>query len=248
MENNKKCKNPAIVIMKREIASYFSSPIAYIVTGLFLIFIGILFFTGFWFYPGFFFVKRAELRGFFDFLPAMFSLFIPALTMRFFSEEKRSGSIETLMTLPVTSFDVVMGKFLAAFVAGIGMLVPTIAYAVTCAIFGRPDFGPIVCGYLGALFLIASFSAVGIFASSVTNNQIISFFIACSILAFLSLMHWIYPLIPAVVVKFLSFFSAKSHFDSIARGIIDSRDIIYFVSLTAVFFVLTIPNASKARR
>lgn len=241
-DNKNISQKAAVVIMKREISSYFSSPIAYIVTGLFLVF------SGFMFFSTFFLANRAELRNFFGLLPITLSFFVPALTMRLFSEEKRSGSIETLMTLPVTSFDVVMGKFLASFITGASMLVPTLFYVVTCAIFGRPDFGPILCGYLGALFLIAAFSAIGIFASSVTKNQIISFFIACAISIALSLMDSFFPFIPAVAVKILAFFSARSHFDSVARGIIDSRDIVYFVSVTAVFFVLTIPQAAKGKR
>lgn len=232
-------KLPAFVIMKREIRAYFTSPMAYIVTGLFLLASGFLFFNTF------FLINRAELRNFFGILPVTLSFFIPALTMRMIAEEKRSGSLETLMTLPVTTFDIVLGKYLASAICGISTLVPTLFYVITCAIFGKPDFGPIIGGYLGAIFLIAAFSAVGLFATSVTKNQIIAFFIAFAICIALSLLSSFLIFMPAAVVSVISFFSAYAHFESISRGIIDSRDLIYFVSVTAFFFVLTVNALEK---
>src|SRR5574344_172080 len=239
--NSQKKQNAAVVIMRREIVSYFTSPIAYIVTGLFLIFSGFLFFSTF------FLANRAELRNFFSMLPITLSFFVPALTMRLFSEEKRSGSIETLMTLPVTPFDVVCGKFCAAFISSAAMLVPSVFYVITCRIFGAPDAGPIIGGYLGALFLIASFSAIGLFASSVTKNQIIAFFIAFAICILLAVLGNFLVFLPAPIVSFLSFFSASDHFDSISRGIIDTRDLLYFISLKALFFALSVQTLNSDR-
>ncbi|MBR1403874.1 MAG: ABC transporter permease [Treponema sp.] len=235
----KKNASPAVIIFRREIKSYFTSPIAYIVTGLFLLASGFLFFNTF------FLINRAELRQFFGLLPIILSFFIPALTMRLLAEEKRSGSYETLLTLPVTEVQIVTGKFLASFVAGAVMLVPTLCYAITCYIFGKPDAGPMIGGYLGALFLIASFSAIGLFASSVTKNQIIAFFIAFAICIVFTLISSFLIFMPAAIVSFFDFFSAYSHFESISRGIIDSRDVVYFVSLTALFFVLTVESLKK---
>lgn len=232
----------ATVIMKRELAAYFSGPIAYIVTGLFLLLSGILFFSAF------FLQDRAELRRFFGNLPILLSFFIPALTMRLFSEEKRSGTIETLMTLPVTELDVVWGKFAAAWISAVAMLVPTLSYVVTVALFGSPDPGPIVGGYLGALFLCAAFSAIGLFASSVTKNQIIAFFIAFGISIVLSTMDVFLIFLPGSIVDFLAYFSASAHFGSIARGIIDTRDLLYFVSVTLLFLVLTVEVEQRERR
>ncbi|QTQ15620.1 ABC transporter permease subunit [Treponema parvum] len=238
-----KLKNSAaIIIMKRELSSYFTSPIAYIVTGLFLVFSGFIFFSTF------FIARRAELRDFFAILPVMFSFFIPALTMRLFSEEKRSGSLETLLTLPVTDFDVVMGKFLAAFLASAAMLAPSIFYVITACIFGSPDMGPIIGGYLGALFLCAAFSSIGIFASSLTKNQIIAFFAAFAICILFSMITVFLVILPAPAVNFLSFFSANTHFNSIARGIIDTRDLLYFISLTALFVGMTVKASKNSRR
>ncbi len=230
------------VIMKRELAAYFSSPIAYIVGCFFLLF------SGFVLFSTFFAIRRAELRNFFQMLPIIFSLFIPALSMRMFSEERRSGSFETLLTLPVSTVDVVLGKYLATFTAALLMLVPTLFYVLTCRIFGSPDMGPIAGGYIGSVLLCAAFTAIGLYASSTTRNQIIAFFIAFAICIVLSLISSFEVLLPGVLVNFVTFISASSHFDSISRGIVDTRDIIYFVSLAAVFFVLTVRSIENSRR
>lgn len=237
-----KVKNPAVVIFKREFAAYFASPIAYIVTGLFLILAGTMFFTAFYLQ------NRASMRNLFQLLPLILSFFIPALTMRVYAEEKRVGSIETLYTLPVTEFDVAAGKFLATFVASAIMIAPTLLYLFGMLPFGAPDAGPVAGGYIGALFLCAAFSAIGIFASSITKNQIISFFTAFIICISLTMVSDFLIFLPAPIVGFLQFLSANEHFTSISRGIIDSRDIIYFVSLTALFFSLTVVTQEKEAR
>jgi ABC-2 type transport system permease protein len=237
-----KKQSPAVVIMKRELGVYFTSPIAYIVTGLFLIIAGILFFAVF------FLQNRAELRNYFSLLPILLSFFIPALTMRIYAEEKRSGSIETLMTLPVTETDVVTGKFLAAFLSSAMMIAPTVLYIIPVVIFGNPDGGPIIGGFLGALFLCAAFSAIGIFASSITKNQIIAFFTAFIICIALTMIDQFLVFLPAGIVTVLSYISANAHFTSISRGIIDTRDLLYFISITAFFFYLTVITQQDERR
>ena len=233
-DKNIKQKNPTFIIMKRELKSYFSGPIGYIVTGLFLIISGFIFFSTF------FLQNRAELRSFFSLLPILLSFFVPALTMRVFAEEKRVGSIETLMTLPVTETNVVAGKFLAAFIETLVMIAPTLFYVVAAEIFGEPDYGPIVGGYLGAIFLCASFTAIGIFTSAITKNQIIAFLAGIAICVALTMIDFLLIFLPSGLSSFLSFISAKAHFTSIARGIIDSGDFIYFISLTALFFAATV--------
>ena len=236
-----KAKNPAITIMKRELKTYFTGPIAYIVTGLFLIITGILFFSAF------FLSNRAELRQYFSYLPLLLSFFVPALTMRIFAEEKRSGSIETLMTLPVTEIQVVTGKYLASCISTIVMISPTLLYIIPVAVFGSPDFGPIIGGFIGAIFLCASYTAIGIFATSITKNQIIAFFTGFIICIVLTLIDSFLIFLPSSIVNFLSFISAESHFTSIARGIIDTRDLIYFLSLTGLFFVITVKIEQNAK-
>lgn len=239
--SNRKHKTWSIIV-KRELGAYFSSPVAYIVGALFLLFTGLLFFSTF------FLSGRAELRGFFSLLPLAFSLFIPALTMRTVSEEKRSGSFETLLTLPVTSTDIVAGKYIAAFISSVALLLPTIFYIIACCLFGKPDVGPIIGGYVGAVFLAAAFSAIGIFSSACTKNQIIAFFIALAICGFLSLVGTFSFLLPGVLVSIATFISATGHFDSISRGIIDTRDILYFLSVTAFFLALTVRTLENSRK
>lgn len=241
MSTSKKIKNPALIIMRRELKSYFTSPIAYIVTGLFLIITGILFFTTF------FLQNRAELRLLFGNLPVLLSFFVPALTMRIFAEERRVGSIETLMTLPVTEIDVVCGKYLASLLSTLAMLCPTLFYVLTAEIFGSPDYGPIVGGYLGAVFLCASYTAIGIFATSITKNQIIAFFTGFIICIALTMLDSFLIFLPAKIVSVLSYISANAHFNSVARGIIDTRDLLYFASLTSLFFAMTVKSQQKSR-
>ncbi len=230
------------VILERELKSYFTSWVPYFVCMLFLLFVGSFFL------PGFYLRRSANLRGFFQQLPLAFSLFIPPLTMKSFSEEKRSGSLETLVTLPVTTMDVVLGKYLAAMISCITLLVPTLFYLLTCCIFGNPDAGPLIGGYIGAILMAAAFCSIGMFASSVTKNQIAALFTGLAICMFLYIVGAFAQLLPAGIVPFVRFISATSHFESISRGVIDSRDVIYFLSLIAVFFGLTVKTLEKARR
>ncbi len=225
--------NPTFTIMRRELAAFFTNPAAYIVTVIFLVASGIFFFSTF------FINGRADLRNFFSLLPIMLSLFVPALTMRLFSEELRSGSFETLMTLPITPAQVILGKFLSAFLTSAAMLVPTLFYVVTACFFGKVDFGPIIGGYFGALFLCALYSAIGIFSSALTKNQIIAFFTALAFSFALILFGMVLVFLPAPLVRFFSWLSVTTHFQQISRGIADSRDMIYFVSLSAIFLLLT---------
>ncbi len=234
-------KRAAIIIMKRELKSYFTAPVAYIVTGLFLLI------TGFVFYSTFFLYDRAELRRFFALLPIMLSFVIPALTMRIFAEERRVGSIETLMTLPVTEVDVVAGKYLASFLSTLIMLAPTLLYIIPVEIFGSPDYGPIVGGFIGSIFLSAAFTAIGVFATSITKNQIVAFFTGAIICIILAGMDRFLVLLPGPVANFLNLISAGEHFTSISRGILDTRDLLYFISLTALFLTATVQVQKNAK-
>ena len=233
--------SPVRVIMKRELSAWFSSFVGWLVTGLFLLLNGLFFFSTF------FLSQRADLRNMFSIMPIWFALFIPPVTMRLFAEENRSGSIETLMTLPVSTMQVVLGKYFAALISCIAMIAPTLLYVVVACIYGDPDFGPIIGGYIGSVFLAASFCAIGVFASSTSKNQIVAFIICFVICIFLATIDMFLILIPSSLTSFLTFFSAGTHFESVSRGIVDSRDLIYFVSLTAVFLGLTI-KTENARR
>ena len=165
---------------------------------------------------------------------------VPAITMRVFSEEKRVGSIETLMTLPVREIDVVTGKYLAVLIESLIVIAPTLFYVITAEIFGSPDYGPIIGGYMGAIFICAAFSAIGLFSSSITKNQIIAFAVAMAICLALTFVESFLVFLPDGIVKIFSFLSASVHFGSISKGIVDTRDLLYFISLTALFFVCTV--------
>jgi ABC-2 type transport system permease protein len=220
-------------IFRKEFRTYFVSPIAYIVISIFLVV------TGWFFFSVFFLFDQASLRNFFSLLPITFSFVIPAITMRLISEELNVGSYETLLTLPVTFWDVVLGKFMASVVFVAAMLVPTFAYPFTVSSIGQLDWGPVVGGYLGAVLLGASFSAVGLFASSLTRNQIIAFIMGMAICFSLALIDKMLFFLPSSVLNIFEYLGADFHFQNISKGIIDSRDILYFLSLTFVGLYVT---------
>jgi ABC-2 type transport system permease protein len=222
----------SLSVMKKELLAYFVSPIAYIVITIFLIF------TGFFFFKDFFYFNQAEMRNFFELLPLMFSFVVPAVTMRLFSEERQSGSIEILMTLPLSTLDVVLGKFGAALAFMAILLVPTLLYTITVIIVGSPDYGPIIGGYLGTLFLAGAYASIGIFTSSLSKNQIIGFITGWAACFSLWLVDKIVFFLPSVF-GFLEYLGTDTHFQNISRGIIDTRDIIYFLSVTVLFILLT---------
>ena len=213
-------------IFKKEFKTYFISPIAYIVISAFLLIVGWLFFSTF------FLNRQASLIRFFSLLPVTFSFIIPAVTMRLFSEEINVGSYEILLTLPVSFKEIILGKFLAV-VAFVGvMLFPTIIYAVSISFLGELDWGPVIGGYLGAILLGAGFSAIGLLASSLTRNQVVAFIIGMAICLLLTLLiDFILFFIPSFMVGVIQYLSANYHFQNISKGIIDSRDLIYFIIL-----------------
>lgn len=229
------------VMVKRELSAWFNSFIVWLVTSLFILI------TGFMFFSTFFLANEADLRYFFELLPVLFAFFIPAITMRLFSEETRSGSLETLLTLPVSAEDAVLGKYLAALISCASLLVPSLFYVLACCVFGSPDAGPIIGGYLGAIFLAAAFCSIGLFASAISKNQIVAFFTAFAICIVLAMIDQFAIILPAGIADFLTYFSAATHFSSVSKGIIDSRDILYFLTLTLIFLGFTV-KAVKARR
>ncbi len=217
----------------KEFKDYFISPIAYIVISLFLIV------TGWFFFSTFFIYGRADLRDFFSLLPIIFSFIIPAITMRLFSEEKNVGSYETLLTMPVSFSDIALGKFFAATLFTAAMLIPTISYPLFISFIGEIDPGPVIGGYLGAIFLAAAYCSLGLFASSLTRNQIIAFIIGCAMCFVLTILDKLLFFMPAKITGALEFIGASSHFANISKGIIDSRDIFYFLSVIIIFIFST---------
>jgi ABC-2 type transport system permease protein len=217
-----------VYIFRKEFSTYFVSPIAYIVITIFLLV------TGWFFFATFFLFNQANLRTFYTLLPVVFAFVIPAITMRLISEEINVGSDEILLTMPVTFRDVILGKFFASVALVGAMLIPTLAYPLTVSFMGQLDWGPVVGGYVGAVFLGAAFSAVGLFASALTRNQIIAFIIGLAICFTLTLIDKMLYFLPQSLLGVFAYLGADFHFQNIAKGIIDSRDILYFVSICFV--------------
>lgn len=224
---------PIKTIALKEFKDYFISPIAYIVISLFLIV------TGWFFFSTFFIYGRADLRDFFALLPMTFSFFIPAVTMRMFAEEKNVGSYESLLTMPVSFTHIALGKFFAASAFAAAMLVPTLSYPLFISFIGSLDPGPVIGGYLGAILLGGAYCSIGLFASALTRNQIIAFIIGCAICFTLTIIDRMLFFVPERLVPVVEYLGANAHFTNISKGIIDSRDLIYFASVIFIFIFST---------
>ena len=226
--------NTAWIIAKRELNSFFDSLLAYIIMILFLVFTG--FFT--WLYGrDVFLVGEASLQSFFGVAYWTLFFFIPALTMRLVAEEKHSGTLEMILTKPVNEWQFVLGKFMSIFILILITLALTLPYYVTVSFIGPIDHGATITGYLGLILLSATYTSIGIFASSVTSNQIVSFLLALFIGIFFHLLFGMLGnAFSGTTGNVLDYLSASTHYESISRGVIDSKDIIYY--LTVIFLGL----------
>jgi len=231
------------VIAKRELHSFFDSLMAYIMLVLFLGFSG--FFT--WLFGSdVFLLGQASLQSFFNVAFWTLFFFIPALTMRLLAEENKTGTIELLLTKAVTDRQVVVGKFLSTFLLVAIALAFTLPYPITVSYLGNLDWGEVFCGYLGLLLLSASYIAIGLFASSITNNQIVAFLTALFIGLF---FHLIFNVLASQFTGALGLLfdalSLSQHFESMSRGVLDSSDVIYFLSIIAVGLMLAEVSLAK---
>lgn len=221
--------NKTWIITKKELASFFDSLIAYVII---IIFLGLSGFFTWLVDTNVFLMNQASLRVFFEIAYWTVFFFIPAITMRSLAEENKSGTIELLSTKPVSDAQIVGGKFLASLLLIAISLLCTIPYYITIAFLGNVDHGAVLGGYFGLLLVSAAYTSIGIFASSVTSNQIIAFLLALFIGIF---FHWLFGLLAASfsggMGATFSFLSARTHFDSLSRGVVDSRDLIYFLSI-----------------
>ena len=229
-----------IPIFRREIFAYFYSPMAYIVITVFLAI------TGWFFTSEMFLSNESSLRSVFGIIPFVFIFFIPAITMRLLSEERKSGTIELLFTMPISDIEIVLGKYFA----GLGLLavalIFTLPYALSIVVLGEPDIGMLVTGYLGLVLMGASYIAIGVFASTVSKNQVIAFIIAFIIIFTLWLINKFLMLIPPPLVPLLQYLSIDYHYENIGRGVIDSRDVVYYLSL--IVFMLSLAKISLESR
>ncbi len=219
-------------VFKRELKSYFTTPIAYVFLMVFLFFSGYLTFK-----QGFYEIRQADLSMFFANMPLLFVFLVPAAAMRLWAEERRSGSVELLLTLPITVTQAVLGKFFAAwFFLGIALGL-TFPVVITVCYLGDPDAGLIVTGYISSFLMAGAFLAVGCFFSAVSKNQVISFVlsvVACAILVFAGMpttMDYLSTFLPGGLVSAIETMSLQTHFESIQRGVVQFRDASYFVLL-----------------
>jgi ABC-2 type transport system permease protein len=233
--------NATTAIAKRELRTYFNSPVAYIVVTVFMLLAGYLFFNTL------FIEKQAEMRGYFGLAPMLFTFIIPAFTMRLIAEEKGSGTLELLITMPVRDWEVVVGKFLAAVGLLAVLLGLTLFYAFTLNSIGPVDKGPTYGGYLGLLLMGSAYAAIGVMASSITRNQIVAFIVAFAISFTLYLFGRVVQLVPETLQPVISYLSIDGHFEAISRGVIDSRDVIYYLSVMVVSLVIATVSLESRR-
>jgi len=232
-----------LAIFKKEFKSYFVSPIAYVFITVYLVI------SSFLFFQTFFINNQADMRGYFQFLPWIFLFFVPAITMRSWAEERKAKTLELLLTWPVSDFEVVAGKFLAAFgFLAVGILL-SMTIPITIMIIGKPDLGPIMGGYLGALLMGGAYLAIGMWISSYTENQIIAFIlgVVATFVFFIIGSPFIVVFAPNVLAPLFTFLGLGTHFESIERGVIDSRDIIYYCSIVGFFLFLNIQSLASRK-
>lgn len=219
-------------VYKRELRSYFNSPIAYIFIVVFLLLASWLFFRGYYLYG------QADLRPFFSLLPWMFLFLVPAVSMRLWAEERKLGTVELLLTLPVRDEEIILGKFLAGLTLVTLTVLLQFPLLILNAHLGDVDPGPVVGGFLGTIFLGGAYLAIGLFLSSVTDNQIVAFILGVVVCFALFILGENLVLItaPSAVAPLLRNLGLGAHFESMGRGVIDSRDVIYYLSV--IFFFL----------
>ncbi len=226
-------KVPAM--FRRELNAYFLSPIAYIVIAVFLIY------TGFFFSTSLFENKVVTLKFSVMYIQFILPFLVPVITMRLFSEESKSGTLETLMTAPISDFEVVMGKFFAAFGLYAVMILSTLIYVVFLHWVGNPDYGSIITSYIGLLLMGSVYIAVGILTSAVTKNQIISAVIGIVGLVFLLIIGFVHYIVgEGFFSECLKYIGTFDHWEAFTKGLVDSRDVIYYITLTVLLLFITI--------
>jgi ABC-2 type transport system permease protein len=230
-------------IFKREFKAYFLSPIAYIFITLFLASNAFLFFM--WFFAE----NQATMRAYFGVLPWAYLFFMPAITMRSWAEEKKMKTLELLLTWPVKDVEVVLGKFLASLGLLVIVLLLSATIPISLCIISHPDSGQIVAQYVGAVLMGAAYLAIGLWASSMTENQIIAFIVGviATFLLFIIGLPNFTMMLPAPIVPFFNAVGLFGHFESISRGVLDSRDIIYYFSVIGFFLFLNVCTISSRK-
>jgi ABC-2 type transport system permease protein len=228
-------------VANRELKSYFLSPLAYIVIALFLLLAGYLF--ALILNQG----REASLRGLVQNISVLWLFLVPAISMRLLAEEQRSGTVELLLTNPVQEWEIVTGKFLASVMLLLVMLGLTLLYPLFLFIFGNPDRGPLVAGYLGMVLQASAFLAVGLFASSLTQNQIVAAILSFGLLLLLWLSESLGQFLGGTLGTIVSYTSVVNHFQSFPQGVIESKDVIYYLTLIVAGIVLSTLSLQSRR-
>lgn len=213
-------------ITKREFLAYFNSPVAYIVVSLFLVLVGALFWITFFAPP-----PTLSMRSFFNIASLVLVFYAPAVTMRLLAEENGSGTLEVLTTMPVRDVEVVVGKYLAALGLLLVTLLLTVPYGLTLSSLGDLDHGPVIGGYVGLMLIGAAYLAVGLFFSSLTQHQMVAFFASLIVCLLFFFVDKFVAFMPTGVVSVAEYVSFDYHFQSVARGVIDTRDLVFFFSV-----------------
>jgi ABC-2 type transport system permease protein len=230
-----------LTIAKREFRGYFNSPAAYIVICLFLLLMG------FFFWNPFFLINRASVRNMYDLMAILLLPTAPALTMGLLAEEKRQGTIEILLTMPVRDTEVVVGKYLASFGLLCVLLLLTLAYPLSVDTLGNLDWGPVFAGYVALLLEGGAMLALGVLASSWTDNQLIAFFTSGMICFAFWVISRFLPFMPQEAASVIEWLSFDYHFQDLVRGVVDSRHIIYFLTVIAFSLALAFRSLESRR-
>lgn len=221
-------------VFKRELKGYFATPVAYVFLVIFLFFSGYLTFR-----QGFFEIRQTDMRLFFENMPLLFVFIVPSVAMRLWSEERKSGSIELLFSLPITINQAIWGKFLAAWSFLAIALLLTFPMPMTLYYLGKPDTGLIIAGYLGALLMAGGFLSIGCFFSALSKNQVISFILSvvvCAVFVFAGMpttMNYLSSFLPASIVEIIAGLSFQNHFDALQKGVVKLGAVSYFVLIIA---------------
>ncbi len=238
-------------ILRRELGGYFATPVAYVFLVIFLVMSG-----AFTFYLGSFFDRgQADLQSFFTFHPWLYLILIPAIAMRLWSEERKTGTIELFLTLPLSLGEAVLGKFLAAWAFTGIALVLTFPVWITVNVLGKPDNGTILAGYVGSLLMAGGYLAIGAAISATTKNQVIAFVVSAALCFVFTVsgapivLGFFAGWAPNAILEAIASFSFLTHFNAIIRGVIDLRDLVYFASLIALFLFVNaiVVEMKKAR-
>ncbi len=247
-------------IFKKEMGLYFTSPVAYVVITMFLLVVGYFFYSIFVFFAMASMqaamnptmarelnVTDGVMRPLFSNISVIMLLLMPMLTMRLFAEERKSGTIELLLTYPVRDGAVLIGKYLAAFALYAIMLAATLVYPLVTGVFAPLEWGPLLSGYVGLLLMGGAFLAIGVLASSLTENQIVAAFLTFGVLLLFWVIGWSAEYAGGVAGRILQHLSIIEHYESFAKGVLDTRDILYYVNFTALALFLTLRSLESRR-